>query len=429
MEQTQNAATSSTPTIHWFHLGPGREISCFTWGKVKQDLIIVRLMDHSRCDIHSMRCSLVPWKASSHFGDFLTNPPIFTSTCCIRYILLFRSGEASSSIRRSGRYVLGEIYHPNFTPFAASQTTSTYRRSLVGRRKLLLWGRCIGGKLLGSLEVEGWILCWTKEGARHWLGRSRRHRTWSTATTQCEAIHCSAGFDSSGTRGQPGSNLGCEPWQISKPGDKPNPERNLLFAGPGTDSFSRYICQIRRQHSRLSISRRCGWLFNKGTSNTPELYAITRSPSQLPHTLVWMMQPVTPNLPSATQPLAVTPSSLRPNCPASQRVFRWRGANAPPPLVLDNPALNYLAAVATEATFRDPATYGAGLRKFHLFCNIFNVQEHDRLPASFVVLHSFALWAAAVPEAIPAHIAAQQPFEPVSVTTARKYLSAGSSER
>ncbi|KAG2748160.1 hypothetical protein P692DRAFT_201715613, partial [Suillus brevipes Sb2] len=51
-------------------------------------------------------------------------------------------------------------------------------------------------------------------------------------------------------------------------------------------------------------------------------------------------------------------------------------------------------------------SYGSGLRKFHIFCDIFSIPEADRLPASFELLHSFALWA------------------PVSVSVARKYLSA-----
>ncbi|KAH7926280.1 hypothetical protein BV22DRAFT_1009482, partial [Leucogyrophana mollusca] len=42
-------------------------------------------------------------------------------------------------------------------------------------------------------------------------------------------------------------------------------------------------------------------------------------------------------------------------------------------------------------------SYGSGLRKFHLFCDIFSVPESARLPASFAVLHSFALWAVADP--------------------------------
>ncbi|KAF8871226.1 hypothetical protein BD779DRAFT_1410241, partial [Infundibulicybe gibba] len=70
-------------------------------------------------------------------------------------------------------------------------------------------------------------------------------------------------------------------------------------------------------------------------------------------------------------------------------------------------------------------SYGAGLRKFHLFCDIFSVPESHRLPAGFPLLHSFALWAATDPALLglePSHIGT--PFEPVSVGVVRKYLSA-----
>ncbi|KAF9010486.1 hypothetical protein BDQ17DRAFT_1177470, partial [Cyathus striatus] len=55
------------------------------------------------------------------------------------------------------------------------------------------------------------------------------------------------------------------------------------------------------------------------------------------------------------------------------------------------------------------AAYGSGLRKFHVFCDVFSILEVDRLPASFELMHSFALWAASDLNRLPA---------------VRKYLSA-----
>ncbi|RDX47953.1 hypothetical protein OH76DRAFT_1305556, partial [Lentinus brumalis] len=51
------------------------------------------------------------------------------------------------------------------------------------------------------------------------------------------------------------------------------------------------------------------------------------------------------------------------------------------------------------ASLRDTTLsgYGSGLRKYHLFCDIFSIGEDDRLPASFEILHSFCLWAVAEP--------------------------------
>jgi hypothetical protein len=83
----------------------------------------------------------------------------------------------------------------------------------------------------------------------------------------------------------------------------------------------------------------------------------------------------------------------------------------------------HLAALASRASLQDTQSYGSALRKFHLFCDIFTIPESDRLPASFELLHSFALWAASDPEDIDPVIAAETAFEPVSVKTVRKYLS------
>ncbi|KAG1879815.1 hypothetical protein F4604DRAFT_1579266, partial [Suillus subluteus] len=62
--------------------------------------------------------------------------------------------------------------------------------------------------------------------------------------------------------------------------------------------------------------------------------------------------------------------------------------------------------------------YGAGICKFHLFCDIFSIHEPDQLPASFELLHSFALWATSDPtsDCIAPGVAASVPFEPVSIT-------------
>ncbi|KAG2051040.1 DNA breaking-rejoining enzyme, partial [Suillus hirtellus] len=99
-------------------------------------------------------------------------------------------------------------------------------------------------------------------------------------------------------------------------------------------------------------------------------------------------------------------SSLRPPCAAEERIFQWRGINTPPPSTIDHPVINFLANISNQASLRETTSYGSGLRKFHIFCDVFSIPEADRLPASFELLHSFALWA------------------PVSVSVTRKYLSA-----
>jgi len=77
-----------------------------------------------------------------------------------------------------------------------------------------------------------------------------------------------------------------------------------------------------------------------------------------------------------------------------------------------------------RASISDPTSYGAGIKKFHIFCDLFAIPEEDRLPASFELLHSFVLWATAdttisSPSSIPALHSS-----PISESTARHYLAA-----
>lgn len=122
--------------------------------------------------------------------------------------------------------------------------------------------------------------------------------------------------------------------------------------------------------------------------------------------------------------LQLVPSSLRPDCKADQRIFLWRGIHTPPASTLDVPVLHRLASLASSNSLRDAGSYGSGLRKFHIFCDTFSVPEHRRLPASFDLLNSFALWAAADPSDDDPSLAGSTPYEPVSTSTVRKYLSA-----
>jgi len=92
---------------------------------------------------------------------------------------------------------------------------------------------------------------------------------------------------------------------------------------------------------------------------------------------------------------------------------------------IDNAIIQGIAAVASRASLCDMASYGAGIRKFHVFCDIFSIREEARLPAAFELLHSFALWAATDPE-MPEmnHLPKEIPFEPVAPSVVRKYLAA-----
>lgn len=100
--------------------------------------------------------------------------------------------------------------------------------------------------------------------------------------------------------------------------------------------------------------------------------------------------------------------------------------NTPPKCTINSPVIRYLADVASRASLRDTSSYGAGIRKYHIFCDVFSIPEAERLPASFELLHSFAIWAVSDPSLLDPRIGTTSgaQFEPVSVTAIRKYLAA-----
>jgi hypothetical protein len=116
-------------------------------------------------------------------------------------------------------------------------------------------------------------------------------------------------------------------------------------------------------------------------------------------------------------------SPLCPNCKADEWIFSWIGVNTPLASAIDNPVIHYLADLANHASLCDMGSYGSGLRKFHIFCDVFSIPESQCLPASFQVLHSFALWAATDPEAADPLLLNTTQFKPVSVSVVKKYLS------
>jgi len=80
--------------------------------------------------------------------------------------------------------------------------------------------------------------------------------------------------------------------------------------------------------------------------------------------------------------------------------------------------------MALHASICDTSSYGSGLQKFHVFCDIFTVLESERLPASFPLLHSFTLWAVTDPSMLNPGVSEDLPFEPISIAVVRKYLAA-----
>jgi hypothetical protein len=110
--------------------------------------------------------------------------------------------------------------------------------------------------------------------------------------------------------------------------------------------------------------------------------------------------------PSSSGRLSMNSSALQPDCKAEECIFQWMGINTPPRNTIDVPIIHMLASIASRASLRDTKSYGAGLRKFHIFCDVFSIPEKDQLPASFELLHSFAIWAVTDPNLLDPSITA-----------------------
>ena len=136
--------------------------------------------------------------------------------------------------------------------------------------------------------------------------------------------------------------------------------------------------------------------------------------------IVNMVQPMDNPDPPA---LELKPSSLRPNCPSADHIFKWKGVNVAPSSIINIRIIQQLVDIASRTSLHDTSSYSVGLIKFHIFCNIFSIPKADRLPASFEPLHSIALWAATDPSIITISDSSM-PFAPVAVPTIKKYLSA-----
>jgi len=175
-----------------------------------------------------------------------------------------------------------------------------------------------------------------------------------------------------------------------------------------------------QQYFRRSVPRRHPFLFacipksiGEDSSRTP--------PSAGLKIMVFM----NPTFSSSTLPPPVLkPSPLHPDCAAQVRVFQWKGINTPPPSTILNRWLHDRESMVLRASISDPTSYGAGIKKFHIFCDLFAIPEEDRLPASFELLHSLVLWAMAdTAISSPSSILALH-SSPISESTVRHYLAA-----
>ena len=269
----------------------------------------------------------------------------------------------------------------------------------------------------------------SKESLQHWLGRGSSSGAWSVP---CNPVPTPSRQQHTGAFRQLRNCHGHEQGPVQEPRNKQRTQACICAPNESQHSATCHICLKPQQHFRhplprpnLGVSPRLSLGMHSGHHSTP------RTPNQQANTLVVttiFMLSTAPCLPdlskSANGLLQLCPSPLRSNCKADEQIFSWTGVNTPPASTIDNPVIFYLANLANHASLHDMGSYSSGLRKFHIFCDVFSIPESQQLPASFQTLHSFALWEATDLESVDPLLLTSAQFEPVSVSIVKKYLSA-----
>ncbi|KIY47847.1 DNA breaking-rejoining enzyme, partial [Fistulina hepatica ATCC 64428] len=90
----------------------------------------------------------------------------------------------------------------------------------------------------------------------------------------------------------------------------------------------------------------------------------------------------------------IKPSPLRPPCAAADRIFQWRSLaslDLDDSLRSESDAINigYWLNLASAFSETTRSSYGAGLLRFHQFCDLHNIPESRRMPADVTLISAF----------------------------------------
>ena len=434
MEQRETEEVRHNAEIHWFPLGPQRQDSQYAAGQARQCLQVAGQMARSsQLFLCIGRCPPA-WKACTHCQYFSAHPPFPSLSCCIRPTFPFPPRETVPKTSTHGRSQMGSADPARFSKLLPSSQSRPSRLRVVGGRQYILWDRCGYWWPMGHLEVVTQHPCRPRSEIRHWMGRGHSCRARFTSclrTRTARTQERSAELFLSSVR-QLGNRLSHHQRSVEKSADKRSAERDLSLISMLECTDNDGACHICPEHIRQPLTRGHRGLpgcipVGPPSTGTPTSHTFKASSDAVLVAPVHSLAPVVPpvaNASAAVARLELRPSPLRPQCKAEERLFLWIGVNRPPKPTINHPAIETLAALASCASLKDAMNYGAGLRKYHIFCDTFSIPEAARLPASFSLLHSFALWASATPELLPPEIVNDTQLEPIAVTTTRKYLSA-----
>jgi hypothetical protein len=433
MEHQENETVSSSAALHRFRLESRFSHRCSPTREAIQGFIYPEQMACCERVVFCTGCSKFARKASSCILHLSSHPTFPTEHLRLRSQLHLTPVSASCPSCSTCRPLVGTISFQAPSQRNSPSTIYPSGYTVVGRCQHILRHRHCHQLLLGSMEMGPRFHGWPPPGTRHRVGRGRSSGTWPTSRAQFRPTRrCQPARPHI-----PGSLRQCwncfsnQQGEVTQPRNKQNPQARIPSTSAASNPLEIGICHEPRQHRRRS--------FMWSHRGIPHWFSLcqhasfnstTRSPSRQIDIIVALASTTSGSLPafqsvsSPDLPLQLNSSPLRPHCHADERIFLWKGVHTAPASTINNPTIQLIAALATRASLRDTSSYGSGLRKFHLFCDIFTIPESDRLPASFPLLHSFALWAVTDPSMLDLSPANGVWFEPVSVTVVRKYLSA-----
>jgi hypothetical protein len=421
------------PAIHRLRLESSNENSQPSSGKGLSYSILTPPLGISRHKGQSARGSKSTWQIGSYLMHLSSNPTL--PSFIIPLLSQFQVIPSTSPPTRPCYCGSSLDHHLARDPSqrASSDALRPNRSRLVGGRQHLLWNRRHHQELLGYMAMGTQRNNWPKTTIRHRVGRS--------CGSRISPLPCPFGrfpFTQALPRTFRQFRGRCcpEQWPLSQPGDKYHSKEHLYHTGTARNTLISNIypeprerggCIIQRKHSSLSERFSASeHSFHHGPPGPP-----LPAPRTIPITIMsFFGTSITPQHPFQQSPdlnedtPALHPNyGLRPKCKAEDRIFLWKGVNTPPPSVIDDPVIHMLANLASHESLRDTSGPGSAIKKFHTFCDIFSIPESHRLPASFEVLHSFAIWVVTDPSTLDTSLISNTHFEPVSIATARKYLA------
>ncbi|KAF8884477.1 hypothetical protein BD779DRAFT_1536632 [Infundibulicybe gibba] len=401
MESREASSIFFNSTLHWLRLGFHSERGLPTSRESSKDSRYPTRVAFGGQQVHSTRSGQPSRKASPCLMYFPIDPAILTLDIPFCKDICITSSKTLPNPWTTSRPIMDSFPITEHAKKCTTSPNGSDRRRLVGRREHLLWNWGSHRISLCNMDVGARLQSRAKAGIRYRMGRSCSCRAWLPHGKGARSFRRESRSSVPSTFGQRRCSDSGEQRTITQSGNKQGIEEHLPIASEKQDMLIGGIHPLSREHRRRTITR--------GYPNFPP--RISESDTLL--NFIYSAAPVRqdPILVAVMQdPSSFSPSTREAAGSNSNSGTLWVGVNTPPPSTIGH---------------RNGASYGAGLRKFHIFCDVFSIPEARRLPADFPLLNSFALWAATDPECLGLNsyqLSVQ--FEPVSVGVVRKYLAA-----